>query len=29
MGKKCAPKLVFFNKNKKLKKLRMTFDIEN
>ena len=28
INKKCAPKLVFFNE-KKLRKIRMIFDIEN
>ena len=27
-NKKCAPKLVFFNEKKKLRKIRMIFDIE-
>ena len=28
-NKKCAPKLIFFNGEKKLRKIRMIFDIEN
>ena len=28
-NKKCAPKLVFFNEKKKMRKIPMIFDIEN
>ena len=28
-NKKCAPKLIFFNEKKKLRKIRIIFDIES